>query len=71
MELIEFLKSENCPIKHKNIAEKLFHGKVAPTTMFHNKLKGVQGRKFNQKEKEEMIKILKDFSVEISNITIE
>lgn len=71
MDLIEYLKDDNCPVKHKNIAEKLFSGKKAPTTMFHNKLKGVQNRKFSESEKKEIIKILSEFSVEISSLTID
>lgn len=71
MELIEFLKSENCPIKHKNIADKLYEGNSTPTTTFSNKLKGVQGRKFTTKEKQKILEILQDFSVEIKNVTIE
>lgn len=71
MDLIDFLKDENCPIKHKSIAEKLFFEKKAPTTMFHNKLQGVQNRKFSEAEKVRILEILKEFGVELSSLTID
>lgn len=71
MKLIDFLKDDTCPIKHKSIAEKLFFEKKAPTTMFHNKLQGVQNRKFSEAEKLKILEILKDFGIELSSLTID
>lgn len=71
MELIEFLNSENCPVKHKVIADKLFEGKKTPTTTFSNKLKGVQDRKFSAEEKKRILEILQDLCIEIKNVTID